>query len=235
MSIPLLDLTPDELLSTTRAVRKRLDLSRPVEPEIIRECIELATQAPTGSNSQHWHFVIVFDEQKRKALARLYRQGLTVAYGPPEVANALIARDPERIRKSIGYLSQQMKTEETPSQARVLRSAMYLAQHLHEVPVFLIPCIEGRFEEFPNVVQASMWGSLLPAVWSFMLAARARGLGSSLTTVHLFYEEQAAQILGILYENVTQAALIPVAYTNGTDFKPGTRKPVQDVLHWDQW
>lgn len=214
----LLDLTPDQLLSTTRAVRKRLDLTRPVEPELIRECVELATQAPTGSNSQTWHFVVVTDAVKRKKLGEFYRDGMEKAYGP-DAAKRKQPQDPAMAR----------------AQERVQDSAQYLAQHMGEVPVLVVPCIYGRLEGMPSITQASTWGSIMPAVWSFMLAARARGLGTAWTTLHLFHEQEAAEVLGIPYEKFTQAALIPVAHTIGTDFKPGPRKPLEKVLHWDQW
>lgn len=218
--MPLLDLTPDQLLSTTRAVRKRLDFTRPVEPELIRECVELAVQAPTGSNNQRWHFLIVTDAEKRKALGEFYRQGMDAVYGPnSENSKQPPPSDPERAR----------------TQERVLSSAQYLAEHMHEVPVLVVPCIQGRFDGQPSAVQAGAWGSILPAVWSFMLAARARGLGTAWTTLHLLREKEAAEVLGIPYEKVTQAALIPVAHTIGTDFKPGPRKPLDKVLHWNQW
>jgi len=216
----LLDLTLDELLTTTRAVRKRLDLTRPVEAELIRECIEIAVQAPTGSNSQQWQFVIVTDEEKRKALADLYRQ----SYYPYRAASTASAQ------KALAAQPELAKTQE-----RVASSSDYLAEHLHEVPVYLIPCIRGRLENTAVMQQAGSWGSILPAVWSFMLAARARGLGTTWTTLHLLYEKEAAQVLGIPYEKYTQVALIPVAYTQGTDFKPGARKELDRVMHWNNW
>ncbi len=216
----LLDLTPDELLATTRAVRKRLDLTRSVEPELIRECVELAVQAPTGSNSQRWHFIVVTDAEKRKALGEFYRQGMETVYGlDPGQSKQTLSKDPEMAR----------------TQARVLSSSQYLAMHMHEVPVHVVPCIYGRLDGAPSVMQAGTWGSILPAVWSFMLAARARGLGTAWTTLHLLHEKEAAEVLGIPYEKVTQAALIPVAYTIGTDFKAGPRKALDEVLHWDKW
>lgn len=208
-----LNLSPDQLLSTTRAVRKRLDLSRPVEPEVIRECIELATQAPTGSNSQQWHFVVVTDAEKRKALADLYRKSWT-AYA--------------------GQRAQIQDPQQASIMDRVRSSSAYLAEHYHEVPVHVIPCIKGRVEGLTSNT-AGFWGSILPAVWSFMLAARARGLGTAWTSLHLTYEKEAAEVLGIPYEKFTQAALIPVAYTLGTDFKPGPRKPLDDIVHWNEW
>ncbi|HEU5439565.1 MAG TPA: nitroreductase family protein [Ktedonobacterales bacterium] len=221
--MPTLNLTPDELLSTTRAVRKRLDFSRPVEPEVIRECLELAMQAPNGGNRQPWHFVVVTDAEKRRALGDIYRKGwatyLGMPFNQPEAHAALAAKYPERAQ----------------TQLRVASSAQYLADHMHEAPVLLIPCVWGRADGQPAEAQAGLWGSILPAAWSFMLAARARGLGTSLTTVHLFYEQEAADLLGIPYARVTQAGLIPVAYTEGTEFKPAAREPLDRVTHWNGW
>jgi nitroreductase len=206
----MLELTPDELLSTTRAVRKRLDLSRPVERSVLEECLQIAQQAPTGSYAEHWHFVVVEDAEKRAALAELWRD---VAY--PYLERGGGAREGMMLRVSDGV--------------------KHLAEHLHEVPVHVIPCVQGRPEGKPNAMIASMYGSIIPAAWSFMLAARARGLGSVWTTFHLVHEEKAAEILGIPYAEVTQVALLPVAYTLGTDFKPGRRKPLDSMVHWDQW
>jgi nitroreductase len=218
--MPILDLSIDELLTTTRSVRKRLDLARPVEPEVIRECLEIALQAPTASNSQSWHFVVVTDPELRGALAKLYREGA-------EQYRALMTPAfQERAASS---------EQEATAVARLTGSGQYLIEHLHEVPVHVIPCIWGRTDHMPTVAQAGLWGSIMPAAWSFMLAARSRGLGTSLTSFHLFFEQEAAHVLGIPYEKVTQAGLIPVAYTLGTDFKPGPRKPLESVLHWDRW
>lgn len=217
--MPSLNLTSDQLLSTTRAVRKRLDFTRPVEPEIIRECVEMAVQAPTGSNTQRWHFVIVTDPQKKMALADLYRQGMAAAYGTPDRPTRPRPQDPEQAH----------------TMDRIMSSSQYLAEHMHEVPVHVIPCIQARLDGQPAHVQAGAWGSILPAVWSFMLAARDRGLGTVWTTLHLSHEKEAAEVLGIPYEKFTQAALIPLAYTLGTDFKPGPRKPLEEVIHWEQW
>jgi nitroreductase len=208
----LLELTPDELLTTTRAVRKRLDLTRPVEREVLEECLALAQQAPTGSYKQDWHFVVVTDPELRAGLAELWRQG------------------------GEKYLSRVGAPEEIPGMlGRVLGSVFHLVEHLHEVPVHVIPCIEGRTEGKSVFAQASRWGSIMPAVWSFMLAARSRGLGSVWTSFHLAHEREAAELLGIPYAEVMQAALIPVAYTIGTDFKPATRAPLESMVHWDRW
>lgn len=214
-----LKLTVDEMLTTTRAVRKRLDLTRPVEPEIIEECLEIALQAPTGGNAQRWHFVVVTDAGKRAQLAELYRRAFGTYREMPIAAGNLFQDDPQR----------------APQQKRVMDSAQYLADHLHEVPVLVIPCLEGRPAESGFIPSVSMWGSILPAAWSFMLAARCRGLGTSWTTLHLVYEKEAANILGIPYDDVSQGLLIPTAYTRGTNFKPARRRPLEEVLHFDQW
>lgn len=214
-----LDLTPDELLSTTRAVRKRLDLERPVDPALVRECIELAAQAPTGSNAQGWHFIVVTDAEKRRQLAEWYRNAFLMFYGDPEARVAELPQDdPDYVATT----------------RRVIDSATYLADHLAEVPVHVIPVVEGRIENGPVALHAAVWGSLLPAVWNFCLAARARGLGTCWTTLHLVFEKDAAELLGIP-DNFMQGALIPVAHTKGTDFKPGPRRDLDRIIHTDGW
>jgi len=218
--LPSLNLSPDELLTTTRAVRRRLDLSRPVEREVIEECVAMAQQAPTGSNKQNWHFVVVTDISKRSALASLYRKGAKIYLSLPAVKE----RD-ERFNDSA----------RSATETRVRASAIHLIEHLHEVPVHVIPCIEGRTDGQPIVAQAAQWCSIVPAAWSFMLAARARGLGTTLTCFHLFFEEDAAKLLGIPFETVMQTALIPVAYTTGVRFKPGPREALEKMVHWDYW
>jgi nitroreductase len=207
----VLELTPDELLSTTRAVRRRLDLERPVEREVLEECLQLAQQAPTGSYRQDWHFVVVTDPELRGGLARLWRMG----------ADRYLGGAPD------GDLPGMM--------GRVLAGVRHLYDHLHEVPVHVIPCVEGRTEGKGAFAQASRWGSVIPAAWSFMLAARSRGLGTVWTTFHLAREVEAAELLGIPYAEVMQAALIPAAYTLGTEFKPGMRAPLESMVHWDHW
>jgi nitroreductase len=218
----VMNLSPDELLSTTRSVRRRLDLERPVELSVIRECLDLALQAPTGGNRQGWHFVVVTDAAKKQALADLYRQGWQIYLTLPHNVAARQQQDPQ-------------------AQAAVARlgdSAGYLAEHMHEVPVLMIPCIKGRVEQAASQAvfqQASLYGSILPAAWSFMLAARSRGLATCWTTIHLMFEAEAAQVLGIPAESITQTALIPVAYPIGATFKPAPRKSLDDVLHIDGW
>jgi nitroreductase len=189
---------------------------------VLEECLRIAQQAPTGSNLQNWHFVVVTEPAKRNALAELYRKGWAIYLTLPIAAGNLTFADPER----------------NAQQARVMASAQYLADHMHEAPVLLVPCIrllDGRCEGQPVVIQASVWGSIAQAGWSFMLAARARGLGTTWTTLHLLFEQEAATILGIPYAEVNQAGLIPVAYTRGTRFSPAQRAPLETVVHWEAW
>jgi nitroreductase len=214
-----LDLTPDELLTTTRAVRKRLDFDRPVPLDIVRECIEIATQAPTGSNQQGWHWVVVTDEAKRKAIGDIYKRAFDIYRGMPFYAGAIVTGDAER----------------DATQQRVASSAEYLAERMGDAPVLLVPCIAGRVDNQPSFLTASFWGSLHPAVWNFMLAARARGLGTSWTSLHLMFEEEAANVLGIPFAEVSQGALTPVAFTKGTDFKPAPRQDLDPIVHVDGW
>ena len=216
----MLDLSIDELLTTTRSVRKRLDLTRPVEVEVIRECLSLALQAPRPGSGEHWHFVVVTEPAQRSALAALYRKGAS-----------LIGLEQKAERASTVAVNER----EAAAIARGLDSAQYLVKHLHEVPIHVIPCVQGRSENLPVVEQAGLWGTILPAVWSFMLAARSRGLGTVLTSLHLHFEQEAADALGLPYEQIMQVGLIPVAYTLGTNFKPAARKPLEEVLHWNRW
>lgn len=210
--------TVDNLLTTTRSVRKRLDLSRPVEPEIIEECLDIAIQAPTGGNSQGWHFLVVTDAAKRARIGELYRDSF-----------AIYAKSGQEQRATRGegeqYEEQRM---------RVVKSAVHLANHMGDVPIMIIPCIQGRAEKMGQMVQAGLYGSILPAAWSLMLALRARGLGAAWTTLHLRYEKEIAALLGIP-DDVTQAALLPVAYFTGDDFRPAKRTPARELTSWDSW
>ena len=211
--------TVDHLLTTTRSVRKRLDFSRPVEAEILQLCIEIATQAPSGSNRQGWHFMVVTDAEKRMKIAEYYRKSFAVYIG---------SGDPRGRGKG---------NEDDPRLARasqVRDSAIYLAEHLHEVPVHIIPCIEGRPTNPAPAAQAGLYGSILPATWSLMLALRARGVGAAWTTLHLPYEQEVAELLGIP-ANITQAALLPVAYYTGDDFQPAQRVAARTLTYWDSW
>ena len=203
----------DQLLTTTRAVRKRLDLDRPVPHEVITECLELAVQAPTGGNSQIWRWVVVDDRAKIEALAALYKR-VSRDYLVSARASAL--------------------AEGQDQSARVYDSATWLADNLHKVPAIVIPCVEGRPPDMSAPSLSGIYGSIFPAVWSFQLALRSRGLGSTLTTLHLIDETGAAALLGIP-DHVMQVALLPVGYTRGTDFKRVSRPPVSGITHWNGW
>lgn len=213
----LLPLDPDELLTTTRAVRRRLDLPRPVPRGLIEECLRVAVQAPTGSNAQGWQWVVVDDPATKRGLADLYGPSFD-AYARAGGGTRYEGGDPRAQRGR-----------------KVATSAVYLRQHLHEVPVMLVPCIEGRPPAESTLAQAGFWGSILPAVWSFMLAARARGLGTTWTTLHLRSEHEAAQLLGIDDTRYTQAGLVPVAYSMGTDFQAAARLDWRELVHWNTW
>ena len=200
----------DALLSTTRAVRKRLDFDRPVPDEVLLECLQLAVLAPTGSNRQSWRWLIVRDQAKKDALAEIY------------------------LRAGGDYLRTAAEQADAGSQTgRVLDSANFLAQNLARVPVMVIPMIIGRVDGTTNGA-AGLMGSILPAVWSFQLALRSRGLGTCLTTLHLSCEQEAAELLGIP-PHMSQAGLLPVAYTKGTDFKPAERPPVEEITYLDSY
>jgi nitroreductase len=217
----LLPLDADQLLSTTRAVRKRLDFSRPIEDSVIRECVDIAMQSPSGSNNMTMQFVVVRDEAKRKAIGEVYRQ----CY---EIYRSLDGIYIGSIEKS--------NEVENAQQSRSASSADFLGEHMGDAPALVIACNVGsRVEGAPAMMAASMMGNVLPAMWSFMLAARARGLGTAWTTVHLMMEQQVADIVGIPFETVQQACLSPLAYTKGTDFKPAARPDADSIIHWDTW
>jgi nitroreductase len=203
----------DRLLTTTRAVRKRLDLSRPVEPSVILECLRVATQAPSGGNQQRWRWMIVSDPEKKSAIGEYYSKSFAAYIAPKK---ALIGPDDH-------------------ASVRMTESSSYLAEHLADVPVLVIPTVldrppSGRTGE----EQAGFWGGILPAVWSFQLALRSRGLGSAWTTLHLNYEREVGEILGVP-DTVTQVALLPVAYYTGESFSPAPRRPVEQIAYWDSW
>ena len=214
-----LNLSADDVLTTTRSVRKRLDFDKPVDRATVEECLEIALQAPTGSNSQGWHFMIVEDAAKKQALADIYARNFD-KYADQARSNQ--------------YQPGDLRYEQRDA---VTASAVHLTENFHRAPMLLIPCIEGQLDRVPTFIGASAWGSLLPAVWSFMLALRERGMGSAWTTIHLMDggDVEAAEILGIPHDTVTQAGLFPIAYTIGTDFKLAKRLPLDRVMHWDSW
>lgn len=212
MTLPL---TPDELLTTTRSVRKRLDLDRPVPLELVRECLEVALQAPTGSNQQGWHWVVVTDPELRRRIGAFYKRSY----------------DRYRVRRDAR--NAQLSVERQVVNARVGDSADHLAERMGDVPVHVLACLTVG-DELPPGNQAGLWGSLLPAAWSYQLAARARGLGTAWTTLHLAYEREVGELLGIPPQ-VRQGVLLPTAYYTGETFRPAPREPLDAVLHVDGW
>lgn len=215
----------DRLLTTTRSVRKRLDLSRPVEPEIVLECLRIAVQAPTGGNAQRTRWMLVTDAGKRKALGELYKRAMDPYH---EIM--------EPLASTFGGSKQ------------IISSSRHLAEVMAEVPLQVIPCQLGspadqnallKRAKYPyplseNVSASAFYGSAWPWVWNFMLALRSRGLGSALTTMHLVFEKESREVLGIP-DTVTQIGIIPVAYYTGDSFKPGSRRGVEEITYWNEW
>lgn len=202
--------TVDKLLTTTRSVRQRLDLGRPVEPEVIERCLEIAVQAPSGGNVCRYQFMVVTAPELRSGIAALYRKAFSETY------------------------TEEVLAQRRPTDGRNVQSWQFLVEHFHEVPVLVIPCVEGRPEGLPIGRLGGMYGNILPAAWSFMLALRARGLGSAWTTLALAYEAELAKLLGIP-AGVTPAAVMPVAYFRGDDFKPAKRVPARERTYWNSW
>jgi nitroreductase len=211
-------MTPEELLTTTRTVRKRLDLSRPVPRELVEQALTLALQAPTGSNRQDWHWIVLTDPEQRAKIGELYQRAFRAYRGAGQSPEERYPDNADRVA----------------AQHRVQDSSDYLSDHIAEVPVLVIAAIAVPGGELPEGNQAGLWGSILPAVWSYMLAARTLGLGTAYTSLHLVHEKEAAEILG-LPENVRQAAMIPTAFFTGDSFKPAARQPLSEVLHYDHW
>jgi nitroreductase len=213
--VTTLPLPPDELLTTTRSVRKRLDLTRPVPLELVRECLEVALQAPTGGNQQGWHWVVITDPALRGAVGEYYKRSYDAYRGSRRTPAGETARQETLLR--------------------VISSSDHLADHMGEIPVLVLACIKA-VAELPAENQAGLWGSLLPAAWSYQLAARARarGLGTAWTTLHLRYEREVGELLGIP-PHVRQGVLLPTAYYTGETFRPAPREPLDRVLHVDRW
>jgi nitroreductase len=212
----LTGLSVDDVLTTTRSVRKRLDFDRPVARDVVEECVRLAFQAPNGSNQQGWGWVFVDDPSTRRVMADLYRQGL---------------QDHQK-RDRTGEIE---PDRSLPTQQRISASVAYLLEHMQDVPVLLVPVIAQRYGDRTTFQQASKWGSLLPAVWSFMLALRIRGLAGAWTTLSLYREAEMAQLLGIPHGEWTQGGLFPVAYTVGTEFHAADRRASESRIFWNRW
>ena len=205
----------DHLLTTTRAVRKRLDLQRSVPRKLILDCVRISTQGPAGGNYQRWRWVMVDDPDLKAVIADAYRR----SYAP------YIAAQQEAVAKA-GNAS---------AKNGIIDSSLHLAEVLEKVPVLAIPCALGAPPSANGNGEAQgWWGSLIPTVWSYCLAARSRGLGTVWTTLHLGYGDEVADALGIP-DTVTQLACIPTAFYTGDDFKPASRKPAEEVTYWNGW
>jgi nitroreductase len=201
----------DWVLSTTRTVQRRLDLARSVDSAVVRECLELALQAPTGGDRQGWRWIVVTDPVTRSAMRDIYLAALNEASG---------GRRP---------------TQVADSGDRMLDGAWHLGEHIDQVPVLVVACIRGRLApDSAPARAASLYGSIYPAVWSLQLALRSRGLASAMTTVHLERHSEMAQLLGIP-DDVTQAALVPIAHLIGSDLHSARRRPVREVAYLDHW
>ncbi len=206
--------TTDRLLSTTRSVRRRLDFDRLVDPEVLQDCVRLAAYAPNASNAQDWRWLIVTDPEPRAAIAQLYREGIV-----PPMQDLLDRR----------------RADGDAAGVRHSEAVLYLAERFHEVPALVIPCIRGRLDpELDLAWTASLFGSILPAVWSFQLALHSRGLASTFTTAHLLAAEEVAEMLGIP-DGYLQTCLIPVAYLRGDDLKPPARNNPNEIIAWNTW
>ncbi len=214
----MLNLTADQLLSTTRSVRKRLDFDKPVQRDVLQDCMELAFQAPNGSNMNTWRWVLVDDPIVIKDIAKIY--------------NLALEDYVKVLGESVGddYMG-----AATPGFEKINQSVDYLRENIHRAPAILIPLMSGRVENSGVFMQASCYGSILQAVWSFFLALRARGMGSAWTTAHLWREKEMAELLNIPYKDFTQVGIFPIAYTIGTEFKKAYRKPFDDVVNWNKF
>jgi nitroreductase len=218
-----LALSAEELLTTTRAVRKRLDFDRPVPREALERCVALALQAPSGSNRWALQFVFVTEPARRQALAEIYR-GAYAHY-----------------QASPGYIGKVDKHDGTRNaqQQRTAGSADFLAENLHRAPVIAVACTYGRFAADAGAGHAAgLFGSAAPGIWSFMLAARLYGLGTAWTTMNFARREDTeatARLLEIPQDKVTMVSVFPVAYTLGTEFRPALRPEPHEVTHWETW
>ena len=206
----------DALLKTTRSVRLRLDFQKVVPDQVIKDCINVALQAPSQTNTQQWHFIVITEPELRKKIGDVYRSTFDAYWD-------------ESAKKASGGIE-----DYSGGDQRMIDSALHLRDHFHEAPAMVLFCASGDLVDMPLFEQASAYGSIMPAAWSFMLAARARGLGTCWTSVHLREASKVAEILR-LPQNITQAVLMPVAYYSGSGFREASRLPLDQVLHWNGW
>jgi nitroreductase len=215
----------DHVLMTTRAVRNRLDFGRSVAREVIERCIEIAVQAPTALYGETWHFVVIANQTQRAAVADIYRRAAeghrSGAFPLDSYLSGVRATNPDDSRFA--------------AQQRMFSSGLHLVEHMQDVPILILACVEGRVENHGPGAQASLYGSIFPAVWSLMLAFRARGIGSVMTTQHIrHFERDMARVLE-LPDDITQAALLAAAHFTGDDFRAAKRVPARERTHWNRW
>ena len=224
-SFPLDLASVDHVLATTRSVRLRLDLDREVPRNLIDEALELALQSPTGANTQTWRFMVITEPDIKAGIADCYRRG----------ADKYIADQTAMTRTGVSATRDFDENDMRQSQkAGVWKSSSHLLENMHRVPAMILPCIESRFEHEEPFVQASMYGSILPAAWSLMLALRARRIASAWTSLHLIYEQEVRELLG-MPDNYTQGALLPIAWLKGGELKRAKRLPLSEVCFWNRW
>jgi nitroreductase len=199
----------DHVLATTRAVRRRLDFSRPVGNQVLLDCIDLAEQAPTGGNQGSRRWIIVRDQAVKDEIGELYRRTAVPFMAP---------------------IVERLQGTDHP-QERVLVSSLYLAEHLAEVPAIVIPTIIGRYD---GSGRPGLFDSVIQAAWSFCLALRARGLGTTWVTAALQDEAKVKEILGIP-DTMTEIVVLPVGWTRGTDFRRAPRRPARTITYFDRF
>lgn len=221
--LPIVDF--ETVLTTTRAVRRRLDFDRPVDEDVVLDCLRIAVQAPTGGNAQDWRFVLIGDPEVKRRIADVYHDCFEEYVARP-LAGA-------------GYAAPEVRgrLDTSPAAARMLEGARYLAENIGRAPWLLLACAtrpDPSVDPTASGTVSAVYGSIYPAVWSFCLALRSRGLGSIITTLHVNEAARVAEILGIPDE-ATQCCLLPVAYTLGLNFKPAPRRPLEEVVFRDGW
>jgi nitroreductase len=222
-ALPISDF--ETVLTTTRAVRRRLDFDRPVEESVVLDCLRIAVQAPTGGNAQDWRFVLIGDPEVKAAVAAVYRDCFEEYVARPLAA--------------AGYAAPEVRgrLDTSPAAERMLEGARYLADNIGRAPWLLLACAtrpDPSADLTASGTVSAVYGSVYPAVWSFCLALRSHGLGSIITTLTVNEPERVAEILDIP-DGVTQCCLLPIAYTVGLDFKPAPRRPLDEVLFRDGW
>lgn len=209
-----------ELITTTRAVRLRLDLERAVAPELIEACVADALQAPQGSNLMRTEFVVVLDPERIARLGRIYREEFDSFYRSSEVGLFKRVDDDPR------HAAQSRRTRD---------SAERLAEVMDRVPAIVIPCLTPRLTDGDLLAAKHRLATVYPTVWNFMLAARLRGLGTCWTGMTLGREADVAEVVGIDPEAVEQVCMVPVAHHTGETFRPAWRPPAEEFIHWDTW